>query len=117
METAEEYLRRVHDEIRDRYSGDCLRRAREIADRLRAAGQSPQLLRYHRESTVGGERFIEPLTPLMYLGRAGPTWTTHYVCSADSLIYDPILGTAVAIEDYSFMMFGKVIEPEYVSPT
>lgn len=114
MESPEDYLTRVHALIRDRYSGDCVARAREVASLLQNSGREATLLRFRRRTTIDGQLTVWPLTPLMYLGRSGPTWNTHYVCCSNDLVYDPIIGAPVPLAGYAMQVFGQEIDSEVV---
>ena len=110
MSAAEEYLRRVSEEIDDRYFGDCLVRAKEIQALLTAEGREAWIGRLRKTESRGTSTFHAPLIPLRFRGRSGPAWTTHYVCCADGKAWDPLLGFPVAIDIYSIKVFGDAIE-------
>ncbi len=116
MTAAREALARMHDEIRDSYSGDCLARARTLAGLLRAEGQTPRLMRLRRESDQGGIRRHDPLIPLRYRGRGGPAWTTHYVCCAGDFAYEPLIGRPIPLAGYATAVFGEEFEMELFEP-
>jgi hypothetical protein len=100
-------LARMHESIRETYSGDCLARARRLASLLAAHGHSPVILKLSRVVTDGEQTRHDPLIPLHYRGRGGPTWTSHFVCVLDDVTYDPLLGTPTPLEGYSLKVFGE----------
>jgi hypothetical protein len=115
---SEEYLRQISAAMADRYSGDCLKHARTIRAQLVAEGHDAWIGRLRKTERCGDTTFHAPLTPLRFRGRAGPTWTTHYVCCSDGKAYDPLLGVPVPLAGYSVAVFGEEIEiePEDQSP-
>jgi hypothetical protein len=104
------YLRETSDAMADAYTGDCLAYARTLAAMLDGAW----LGRIRNVQQVGGQTFHAPLVPLRYLGRGGPAWTTHYVCVADGLAYDPIAGEPVPLAQYTERVFGQRLTVERV---
>jgi hypothetical protein len=110
--TAADYIRDLSASMSDKYTDDCLTLARHIVDLLRAEGREAWMGRL-RDTVINGDTvFHGPLTPLRYLGRQGPTWTTHYVACAGRDVYDPLIGVPIDIDDYSQAVFGKQIAIE-----
>jgi hypothetical protein len=87
------------------YEANCLTIAYDIAGLLIAEGRSPFIACLHKEEDRAGNRFHYPLIPKKYNGRV--TWTKHYVCCCDGIVYDPMLDEPVAIERYSQKVFGQ----------
>jgi hypothetical protein len=112
----EEYLRRLSAEMIDRYRGDCLKHARQLQALLRGDGRSPWLGRLRKVEKREAATFHAPLIPARFLGRAAPTWTTHYVCCCDGRAYDPLVGVPIPLERYSVTVFGEDIEITRLEP-
>jgi hypothetical protein len=114
LSAAEDYLRAVSESMSDRYVGDCLVHAREIHALLIAEGRDAWIGRLRKTEQRGATTFHAPLMPLRFRGRAGATWTTHYVCCSDGEAYDPLLGVPVSLAGYSLAVFGLEIDVERV---
>lgn len=88
---------------------DCLKRAQEIAARLRADGKQPWIGMLRETYELPAGRFHAPLTPIVVHGAEVPTWTTHYVCCCDGYAYEPLLEQPEPLETYAMTLFGREI--------
>ena len=107
--TAAEYLRKVSDEMTDRYTGDCRVHAKRIAELLNAEGQSAWIARIHEAIEVDGGTFHAPLIPKRF---PGTTWNTHYVACAGDEAWDPLAGRPLLLEAYAIEVFGRPLPIE-----
>ncbi|MBK8742809.1 MAG: hypothetical protein IPM02_26505 [Betaproteobacteria bacterium] len=114
MNDAAVHLQRLHDETRETYSLNCLTVANELRALLIAQGRSASLLRLRSHTVRDGQLVVGPLIPLRYIGRGAPTWTTHYACCADGLVYDPLFAAPVPIDSYALRAFGEPLAPEFI---
>ncbi len=89
------------------YTANCVVHACAVAELLLGAGRAPWIGRLRHITERGRQMFYEPLVPLRF---RGTTWNTHYVCCCDGEVYDPILGRAVAVEDYAKEVFALDLE-------
>ena len=87
------------------YEANCLTIARDIARLLVEEGHQPFIACLHKEEDRAGNRFHYPLSPKKYNGRI--TWTKHYVCCCEGMVYDPMLEEPVGMEQYSRAVFGE----------
>jgi hypothetical protein len=95
---------------------NCLVAARELSALLLDEGRAPWIARLRKTQTLeGGHVFHAPLTPRV--AGVGRTWTTHYVCCCDAIVYDPVAGRALRLEVYSLEIFGEQISMEVFVPT
>jgi hypothetical protein len=107
--SAVDYLSEISAALDDGYPADCVTHACRLAELLYASGKKPWIARLRDTRHVATGVFHGPLTPIRLAGRNGPTWTTHYVaCEADN-VYDPLIGSPVAIADYATLAFGRDI--------
>ena len=94
------------------YDANCLKIARDIAGLLIAGKSQPFIACRHKEEDRVEGRFHYPLMPKKYKGRV--TWTIHYVCCCDGMVYDPMLEEPVRIEQYSMAVFGEDSPSRYM---
>lgn len=116
-ETAIDYLRDVSREMDSGYTLDCVAHACALAKLLLDEGRAPWIGRLRETIEREDHVFHAPLTPVRFRGKAGPTWTTHYVCCADGEVYDPIVGKPLPIDGYAEVVFGRALPVvEHFSP-
>lgn len=108
------HLQRLHEETREAYAPDCLKVANELKALFVAQGRSASVLRLRSRAVRDGQLVVAPLIPLRYIGRGAPTWTTHYACCADGLVYDPLFAAPVPIDTYPLLAFGQALVPEFI---
>ncbi len=91
------------------YAESCGLIAIDIARLLLKEAKQPSIM------SVNGKRVDnpaiianEPLVPVQYNGRV--KWGGHTVCVCDGLVYDPMIGKPVSIEQYAHEAFGAEIE-------
>lgn len=84
------------------YTADCVTHAAALAALLIDEGRAPWIARL-REVAAD---FWAPLSPLRF---PATTWNTHYVCCADGLAFDPILGVPHPLDGYAAAVFGRAI--------
>lgn len=89
------------------YRAACGLIAWEIAEMFIAAGESPTTIFFSKDINDGIVITSEPLFPLIFQGRV--KWGSHEVAVNRGLVYDPILGYPVRINEYSQLVFGKEI--------
>jgi hypothetical protein len=77
--------------------------ALSTAERLMVYGKAPEIIMYGGKRVGGGSL---TLAPIRYAGRV--KWGGHQVAAAEGLIYDPMLGYPVKIEDYPRAAFGNI---------
>jgi hypothetical protein len=94
------------------YEANCLAIARDIARLLADDGREPFIVCLHKEEVRAGNMFHYPLIPKKYKGRI--TWTKHYVCCSEGMVYDPMLDEVIEIEQYSRAAFGEEFPMERV---
>ncbi|MEK6406267.1 MAG: hypothetical protein AABN34_04810 [Acidobacteriota bacterium] len=99
------YLTEKRSLLADNYEANCLTIARDIARLLIDSGNQPFIACLHKETVRPGYRFHHPLIPKKYYGSI--TWTKHYVCCCEGVVYDPMLEEPVGIEQYSRAAFGE----------
>ena len=99
------YLTEKRRQFAHNYDANCLKIARDIAGLLIAGKSQPFIACLHKEEDRVEGRFHYPLMPKKYKGRV--TWTKHYVCCCDGMVYDPMLEEPVRIEQYSMAVFGE----------
>jgi len=104
MSSSLSYFAENHALLKDTYAGDCLVIARELGRRLIAEGKQPYICTLVRVQHTPQGRFHGPIMPQPYDGRI--TWTRHYVCCCDGLVYDPLLEKPAPIDQYSLMAFA-----------
>ncbi len=111
----QDYFDAKHRLLADDYQGNCLTVAREIAQLLLDEGKKPFIGLLVRKEMRGDSKFYGPLIPKKYRGRT--TWTKHYVCCCDGLVFDPILEKPSEIELYSQRVFGLEIPVQTFIPS
>jgi hypothetical protein len=104
------YLRERSAQLEHELPGDCLDEASKIAELLIAEGKHPWIGRIRDQR---GD-FAGPLYAWRFEGRNAPAWTTHYVCCADDLAYDPLAGEAVPVHELAERVFGRSLPVERV---
>jgi hypothetical protein len=109
------YLHDKHETIVNDYKNsdgeveNCALIALDIADLLVADGQEPYVVRLVGNDVIeNGFTHAKNLTPRIYEGRV--SWEAHLVCVCDGLIFDPMLGQPVSLEEYSRKVFGEDIK-------
>ena len=116
-ETAIDYLRDVSLEMDSGYTLDCVAHACALARLLLDAGRAPWIGRLRETIDLGENVFHAPLTPVRFKGAHARTWTTHYVCCAEDVVYDPIVGKPLPVGSYAEAVFGRVLPVvEHFSP-
>ena len=97
------------------YSKSCSLIAVDIAKMLLEEGKRPEIV------SITGKRIDnpniivhEPLKPVQYEGRV--SWGGHTVCVCDGLVYDPMIGRPLPIEEYAHKAFGADVEMSTVVP-
>lgn len=109
------YLEEQNAVVRSGRFWNCLAAARELSALLLGEGLSPWLARLRKAEARGDEVFHFPLIPRVEGLKA--TWTTHYVCCCDDVAYEPVVGRAMRLENYSAELFGEVIPMEVFIPS
>jgi hypothetical protein len=107
--SAVDYLSEVFAALDDGYPADCVTHACRLAELLCAEGKKPWIARLRDTRHAASGVFHGPLTPIRLAGRNGPTWTTHYVACEANDVYDPLIGSPIAIADYATLAFGRDI--------
>jgi hypothetical protein len=111
VSAARAYLRERSAQLDHELPGDCLVEARKVAEALIADGKRPWIGRIRDQR---GD-FHGPLHPVRFTGWNAPAYTTHYVCCADDLAYDPIIGEPVPVSDVAERLFGRPLDVEDVT--
>lgn len=83
---------------------NCLVSAETIASILLADQGAPWIGRLRRIEERDGVMFHAPLIPLHRLGVLA--WTTHYVCIADDVVFDPVAREPLPLSRYARSVFG-----------
>jgi hypothetical protein len=112
--TAEEHLAGASAAMEQHYQGDCVAHCSAVAKVLHAEGRRPWIGRVRQTIIEDGRSLHTALTPLRYLGRGAPTWTTHYVCGAGSQIFDPLAEAPLATDRFAESVFGRPITIETI---
>lgn len=87
---------------------NCLLSAETHAELLLEAGRSPWIGLLRKVEMRGHDVFYAPLIPLTcYPGRV---WTTHYVCVAGGVVYDPIGLRPIRLDRYGQAVFGEALQ-------
>jgi hypothetical protein len=79
-----------------------------VAAALIADGERPWIGRIRDRS----EGFSGLLYPSRFSGRNAMGWTTHYVCCAGELAYEPIAGEPVPVSEIAERLFGRPLNVE-----
>jgi hypothetical protein len=101
------YLYDLSARLADRYEGDCVGHAEQLARVLLDVGCSAWIGAVRDFVSTGDREYHGPLVPLRYLGRGAPAWTVHYVCCSEGWAYDPLVGEPVAVEELARRAFGR----------
>ena len=104
MHSLLDYLSEMHKELSHSYEANCLAISRHVAGLLLDAGKQPVIVCLHKEEDRAEATFHYPLIPTKYNGRI--TWTKHYACCCDGIVYDPMLEEPIRVEQYSVATFG-----------
>ena len=91
------------------YAESCAVIAADIAKILIKDGKKPTIV------SITGKRIdnphiiaSEPLEPVQYEGRV--SWGGHTVCVCEGMVYDPMIGRPLPIEEYAHEAFGTDIK-------
>jgi hypothetical protein len=107
---ARDYLRDRSAQLEHELPGDCVNEAAAVAAALIADGLEPWVGRVRdRRGDFSGL-----LYPWRFEGRNLAGWTTHYVCCAGELAFDPLIGEPVPIGEYAARLFRLSLEIEPV---
>ena len=90
--------------------GDCVDEAIHVAELLLAEGKRPWLGRIRDRRAD----FAGLLYAWRFAGRQAIGWTTHYVCCADDVAYDPLAGEPVPVGEFAQRVFQKPLDIERV---
>lgn len=91
------------------YTESCALIAENIAKMLLQSGKRPEIIFISGKRKDSSDIITnEPLKPLSYEGRV--TWGAHIVCLCDGLVYDPMIGHTVPLEEYAHKAFGADVE-------
>ena len=102
------YLRERSAQLDHELPGDCIDEAIIVARLLIAEGRQPWIGRIRdRRGDFSGL-----LYPWRFAGRQAMGWTTHYVCCADDLAFDPIAGEPVPVSEFAERVFQRKLEIE-----
>ena len=108
MKAAAEYLRVRSAELEHELPGECVGEVCVVARALVADGERPWIGRIRdRRANYSG-----PLYPIRFYGRNAPAWTTHYVCCAGDVAFDPLIGEPVSVHEVAERLFGRALEVE-----
>lgn len=104
-----DYLRERSAQFERELPGDCVTEACIVARALIADGEKPWIgrIRDRRENYSG------PLHAGRFSGRNAPAWTTHYVCCAGDIAYDPLAGEPVPVSELAERVFGRPVPVEH----
>jgi hypothetical protein len=83
---------------------NCLASAGTIASILLADRGAPWIGRLRRIEERDGVLFHAPLIPVHRQGVLA--WTTHYVCIADDVVFDPVAREPLPLSEYARSVFG-----------
>jgi hypothetical protein len=105
-----DYLRERSAQLEHELPRECVIEAAAVAEALIADGLQPWIgrVRDRRENYSG------LLYPWRFEGRNLAGWTTHYVCCAGDLAFDPLIGEPVPIGEYAARLFRLPLEIEQV---
>jgi hypothetical protein len=112
VDSATEYLRRTSLELEHGEPFDCVTHACDLAQRLFGEGRRPWIGRVRDIIQIPAGAFHQPLIPQRFTGTAARTWNTHYVCCEGGNVYDPIAGTALPVDRYAEVVFGRALRVE-----
>jgi len=104
-----DYLHERSAQLEHELPRECVVEACAVAAALIADGQRPWIGRIRDR----GENYAGPLHAARFSGRNAPAWTTHYVCCAGDLAYDPIAGEPVPVSELAERLFGRPLAVEH----
>ena len=111
MESTQEYLENMNKVLSNDYRTEdekhkysCFAVAREVEKRLLAEGKNPKI--YWVRNAIKKDKIgiRDKIIPKAYEGRLSD-WFVHIVAVADKLVFDPMIGIPVSIEDYCVAAF------------
>jgi len=108
-----EYLKKRFTELDNNYklpdnkhAESCLNIAVEVAGLLISEGGKPYII------AIDGKKIdsinTEAISPARYEGKV--EWGRHLVCANDGIVYDPMIGEPVALEEYVQSAFTKPVD-------
>ncbi len=105
MQTTLEYLLRMERFLFDnQYTADCTCLAYEVAKRLLDEEKMPALYR------IGDQRFPRVVfAPLRFPEKI---WLYHDVCMVDGVVWDPMMGQPLLLDEYFTKAFGASLQIE-----
>lgn len=104
------YLKERSAQFEHELPGDCVDEAIRVAELLIAEGKRPWIGRIRdRRGDLAGLLYA-----WRFAGRQAFGWTTHYVCCADGLAYDPLAGEPVPVDEFAEWVFQRKLEIERV---
>jgi len=111
MESTQEYMGMMHGALSNDYRTkdgkhreSCAAIAREVEERLLAEGKDVKIYRVRNAISKDKEGNRDCITPKRYEGRLSD-WYVHVVAVADDMVFDPMVGSPVAIGDYCASVF------------
>lgn len=93
---------------------NCSLVAIDIAKMLLKEGKKPELIFITGKCIENSPNNYEALKPVQYEGRI--SWGGHMVCACDGLVYDPMIGEPLPIEEYAHKAFGADVEMKIKVP-
>jgi|GEM_PF-1720004 len=93
-----------------KYAESCAAIAYDIAGLLLLEGKKPTIVSVEGKTDNPRIRHNAPLVPIRYKGAV--TWGGHQICVCGSLVYDPMVGEPVHIEEYPNVAFGTDVDME-----
>jgi hypothetical protein len=84
-----------------------------VAAALLADGLKPGLKLWIGRIRDRHGNYSGPLHAARFTGRNAPAWTTHYVCCADDIAYDPLAGEPVPVSELAERVFGRPLPVEH----
>lgn len=85
-------------------AADCVTNAHDLAQLLLDRGRDPWIAQIH-DITIDGDRITYgPLNPQRFRHR---TWSRHFLCCSDGLVYDPFAGEPLPLATYAETVFGR----------
>jgi hypothetical protein len=118
-----DYLERKHKIISEKYitedgvhSESCYAIATEIAELLKKHGEKPYIMsaRGNWEETQG-VRYRRSVTPKIYSGTK-VSWGCHLFCANGNIVFDPIVGKPMEIEEYRTTVFIEPVNIDIYAP-
>jgi len=111
MESTQEYMENMNEVLSNDYRTEdgkhrhsCFAIAREVEKRLLSEGKDPKIYRIRNavEKDKMGNR--DCIIPKRYEGRLSD-WFVHIVAVADNIVFDPMIGNPVHIDEYCASAF------------